>query len=505
MNQVSNNWKTYRMVALHEPGWRTLLWAVQWTHIGESYRPLYLWDLADREFNTTILQLQSANIATLAFPCFDGCYLPKQENEFVHTVLHELDAYLQREKQKRLRYLIHKTTENHRNLATFSVGEGWSRRVVVCYSHLRLDLGDESNTDSFYEAPRRGMGMQSSRTDLQPRPKPLAQRSGGNAKRPDKPIYVPRAARDRQRDSGSNLHGPPAGVDLDLPTLSFTSSGCTSTSESCSCCSSDTTEGTLSETQANTNQDSVPSNTTTSSAGHEDDLIRFSEEEPCPPAWDQTVSYFIALTLEDQTREAQEEEEEEHVAEEVLTEESSVSSSNVTSHQHHASHTTPAMDAASDAADFSQEIKAHLTETDVAIEHAHNDYSCFENVWINQGEFAHVIEIYDFPAMFKTGDLLDAFADYSDEGMKIKWVDNTHALGVFSSQSAALHALSIRHPLLKTCTLSDGSKKAKGKAIRRAEFIQPVKERPRTDSAVARRMVSRALGVQRGGTPSQRF
>lgn len=461
------------------------------------------------------MQLQSANIATLAFPCFDGCYLPKQENEFVHTVLHELDAYLQREKQKsvllfpplssRLRYLIHKTTENHRNLATFSVGEGWSRRVVVCYSHLRLDLGDESNTDSFYEAPRRGMGMQSSRTDLQPRPKPLAQRSGGNAKRPDKPIYVPRAARDRQRDSGSNLHGPPAGVDLDLPTLSFTSSGCTSTSESCSCCSSDTTEGTLSETQANTNQDSVPSNTTTSSAGHEDDLIRFSEEEPCPPAWDQTVSYFIALTLEDQTREAQEEEEEEHVAEEVLTEESSVSSSNVTSHQHHASHTTPAMDAASDAADFSQEIKAHLTETDVAIEHAHNDYSCFENVWINQGEFAHVIEIYDFPAMFKTGDLLDAFADYSDEGMKIKWVDNTHALGVFSSQSAALHALSIRHPLLKTCTLSDGSKKAKGKAIRRAEFIQPVKERPRTDSAVARRMVSRALGVQRGGTPSQRF
>lgn len=466
-------------------------------------------------FLTDKLKLQSANIATLAFPCFDGCYLPKQENEFVHTVLHELDAYLQREKQKsvllfpplssRLRYLIHKTTENHRNLATFSVGEGWSRRVVVCYSHLRLDLGDESNTDSFYEAPRRGMGMQSSRTDLQPRPKPLAQRSGGNAKRPDKPIYVPRAARDRQRDSGSNLHGPPAGVDLDLPTLSFTSSGCTSTSESCSCCSSDTTEGTLSETQANTNQDSVPSNTTTSSAGHEDDLIRFSEEEPCPPAWDQTVSYFIALTLEDQTREAQEEEEEEHVAEEVLTEESSVSSSNVTSHQHHASHTTPAMDAASDAADFSQEIKAHLTETDVAIEHAHNDYSCFENVWINQGEFAHVIEIYDFPAMFKTGDLLDAFADYSDEGMKIKWVDNTHALGVFSSQSAALHALSIRHPLLKTCTLSDGSKKAKGKAIRRAEFIQPVKERPRTDSAVARRMVSRALGVQRGGTPSQRF
>ncbi|KAK6321179.1 R3H and coiled-coil domain-containing protein 1 [Coregonus clupeaformis] len=470
--------------------------------------------------NLTYKVPTSPPLATLAFPCFDGCYLPKQENEFVHTVLHELDAYQQRGKQKsallfpplssRLRYLIHKTTENHRNLATFSVGEGWRRRVVVCYSHLRLDLGEESDTDSntsFYdEAPRRVMGMQSSRTDPQPRPNPLTRRSGGNTKRPDKAIYVPRAARDRQRDSGSSLHGPPAGVDLDLPlpTLSFNTSGCTSTSESCSCCSSDTPEGTPSETQANTNQDSLPSSTTTSSAGQEDDFIRFSVEEPCPwpPAWDQTVSYFMAMTLEDQTKEDQEEEE--HVAEEVLMEES-VGSSNVTSHQHHASHTTPAKDAASNAADFSQEIKAHLTETDVAIEHAHNDYSCFENVWINQDEFAHVIEIYDFPAMFKTGDLLDAFADHSDEGMKIKWVDNTHALGVFSSQSAALHALSIQHPLLKTRTLSDGSKQAKGKAIRRAEFIQPVKERPRTDSAVARRMVSRALGLQRGGAPSQRF
>ncbi|XP_029631622.1 R3H and coiled-coil domain-containing protein 1-like isoform X2 [Salmo trutta] len=105
-------------------------------------------------------------------------------------------------------------------------------------------------------------------------------------------------------------------------------------------------------------------------------------------------------------------------------------------HQHHASHTTPAKDAAGDAADFSQEITAHLT--DVAIEHAHNDYSCFGNVWINQDEYAHVIEIYDFPAMFKTDDLLDAFADYSDGGMKIKWMDNTRTLGVFSSQSAGM-------------------------------------------------------------------
>uniref|UniRef100_A0AAY4AGD6 Uncharacterized protein n=1 Tax=Denticeps clupeoides TaxID=299321 RepID=A0AAY4AGD6_9TELE len=133
---------------------------------------------------------------------------------------------------------------------------------------------------------------------------------------------------------------------------------------------------------------------------------------------------------------------------------------------------------------------------DVTIEHARNNYSTFENVWINYEDFAHVIEIYNFPAIFKTEDLVDAFAEFSEGGMKIKWVDNTHALGVFSCKTAASHALSIQHPLLNTRALSKGSKKAKAKAFRHSEFIQPVKERPRTDTAVARRMVTRALGIQ---------
>ncbi|TMS18801.1 R3H and coiled-coil domain-containing protein 1 [Larimichthys crocea] len=119
--------------------------------------------------------------------------------------------------------------------------------------------------------------------------------------------------------------------------------------------------------------------------------------------------------------------------------------------------------------DVTEEIKAQLKEAvSVSIEHAHNDYTIYVNVCvnINPDEFRHVIEIYDFPPLFKTDDLLDAFTEYSDGGMKIKWVDNTHALGVFSSESAATHALSICHPLLKTRTLADGSKTAKGKAMR---------------------------------------
>lgn len=93
--------------------------------------------------------------------------------------------------------------------------------------------------------------------------------------------------------------------------------------------------------------------------------------------------------------------------------------------------------------------------------------------------------------------------------------------------SSANHALSIAHPMLKARSLAEGSKRAKAKAFRSAgnsfssfqtssnrcffffyfifilddccfaEFIQPVKERPKTDCAVAQRMVTRALGLQK--------
>lgn len=65
---------------------------------------------------------------------------------------------------------------------------------------------------------------------------------------------------------------------------------------------------------------------------------------------------------------------------------------------------------------LSCQIKTHLKEAvTVSIEHVQNDYSMYENVYINPDEFRHVIEIYNFPHVFKTDDLLDAFAEYRYE------------------------------------------------------------------------------------------
>ncbi|KAI5932713.1 Coiled-coil domain-containing protein R3HCC1L [Manis javanica] len=111
-------------------------------------------------------------------------------------------------------------------------------------------------------------------------------------------------------------------------------------------------------------------------------------------------------------------------------------------------------------------------------------------------EFPHVIEIYDFPQEFRTEDLLRIFCSYHKKGFDIKWVDDTHALGVFSSPVTARDALGSKHTMVKIRPLSQATRAAKAKARAYAEFLQPAKERPETSAALARRLVISALGVR---------
>ncbi|XP_015249859.1 PREDICTED: R3H and coiled-coil domain-containing protein 1 [Cyprinodon variegatus] len=396
-----------------------------------------------------------------------------QENQFLLLTVDDLETYLQKGKFKtvllfpplpsRLRYLIHRTVEDIPELTTFSVGESWCRRVVVCPSELRVELEEDSDAEStscFSEAPRGSRATKES--NVKAKPSILSQNRA--PKRPDKPLYMPRAARERLSLQSSN--GSPANNDLK-----------SSAQISCSPADSHSSAKAAEQTsdRAFSGLEPCLADYVTATTESDSELCLQERIETLTPrlqekenaVWDQTQLSFSEMKLEEATGED---------LDKVETEEEST-----------------------DMDDVTKQIKMQLKERDVSIELVHNDYSIYENVFLNSDDFSHVIEIYDFPVIFKTEDILDAFTQYSDGGMKIKWVDDTHALGVFSSQEAALHALSICHPMLKARALFQGSKKAQGKAVRRAEFLQPVRERPRTDCAVAKRMVSRALGIRGRG------
>lgn len=69
----------------------------------------------------------------------------------------------------------------------------------------------------------------------------------------------------------------------------------------------------------------------------------------------------------------------------------------------------------------------------VRVASAESDYRPYQSIEERSNDGECVIEIYDFPAEFKTSDLINIFAAYRSKNFQIKWVDDTHALGVFPS------------------------------------------------------------------------
>lgn len=127
-----------------------------------------------------------------------------------------------------------------------------------------------------------------------------------------------------------------------------------------------------------------------------------------------------------------------------------------------------------------------------------------EDVDLSEDELSHIVEIYDFPTEFKTEDLLKLFQSYQQRGFDIQWVDETHALGLFSSSIAAREALRSKHPLMKLRPLSKSSSETKAKARSCSDYLLPAKERPETSAALARKLVIGALGVKSTLTKEQR-
>jgi len=123
------------------------------------------------------------------------------------------------------------------------------------------------------------------------------------------------------------------------------------------------------------------------------------------------------------------------------------------------------------------------------------DYSAFKTseTTLNLDQFGHVIELYDFPEHLKTNDLMSAFQAFTSR-WDIKWVDDTHALGVFSSADVAAEALAMQHPSIKSRPLNMATSQSKSKAKSVCEFLLPYKQRPATSTGPARRLLQWALG-----------
>lgn len=180
--------------------------------------------------------------------------------------------------------------------------------VLSYRGDVEEDSDLESNS-SLYEEPPMPRGRGEMAKAAEPKSQPLRNRG---PRRPDKALYMPRAARERL-----SFQGSPASTGQQRVTSPGSSGcGCTvssTTSGSCCLCSScsDATEVTRSSSGAN-QESLLPSTSDIDSAAadsrpscpqdqQEDVVLKLCEAAPCPspPALDQTVSYFMYMTLEE--------------------------------------------------------------------------------------------------------------------------------------------------------------------------------------------------------------
>uniref|UniRef100_A0A0K8VPK9 Growth inhibition and differentiation-related protein 88 n=1 Tax=Bactrocera latifrons TaxID=174628 RepID=A0A0K8VPK9_BACLA len=143
-----------------------------------------------------------------------------------------------------------------------------------------------------------------------------------------------------------------------------------------------------------------------------------------------------------------------------------------------------------------QELTASVGK--VKIELPKMDYSAYltKQSILNDEEFPHVLEVSNFPVEFKNHDLLMVFSQYKESGFDIKWVDDTHALAVFSSSRIAAEVLTMGHPFVVLKPLAEATIESRLKAKKCAASLQPYRQRPETCAALARRLVTGALGVR---------
>lgn len=116
---------------------------------------------------------------------------------------------------------------------------------------------------------------------------------------------------------------------------------------------------------------------------------------------------------------------------------------------------------------------------------------------MDEEEYGHILELYDFPVEFKNENIFGALKEViGHTDFDIKWVDDTHCLGVFASSSVASTVLSKNaNPFLKTRPLSKATAESRRRAQRIFSYLKPYKPRPQTTSFVASRLIGASLGL----------
>nr|XP_042141015.1 R3H and coiled-coil domain-containing protein 1 isoform X1 [Peromyscus maniculatus bairdii] len=515
---------------------------------------------------------------TLALLCLDGVFLSSAENDFVHRVQEELDRFLlQKQLSKvllfppvssRLRYLIHRTAETFDLLSSFSVGEGWKRRTVVCHLDIRVPSSDgpsgpcrpPASHPSKYRGPRYTSHQGAA---AGPRGAPGGRWHRG--RKPDQPLYVPRVRRRQDEPVAPSVPGlkgeaPVGGVseeprgagdpeaDPGVPMLvtqgtelpkspdsgyandSQLELGDTESSEN----PSEKEQGVETVLQQGSSsqlavEEENRSHLVQSLVDQEEEKGEGKERETVGKEEEEEVGKQKGMVHEEEEKMDEQkgmvhEEEEKmdeqkgmvHEEEEKMDEQKGKvheeeekmdeQKGKVHEEEEKVDEEEEKVDGAEeeedddmdhdDSSELLQEITANLTEKEIEIEKIHLDTSSFSEELPGERDLAHVVEIYDFKPTLKTEDLLATFSEFQEKGFKIQWVDDTHAIGIFPCQASAAEALAKDFSVLKIRPLTQGTKQSKLKALQRPKLLRLVKERPQTDSAVARRLVARALGLQ---------
>ncbi|KAF8642176.1 hypothetical protein HU200_067439 [Digitaria exilis] len=106
----------------------------------------------------------------------------------------------------------------------------------------------------------------------------------------------------------------------------------------------------------------------------------------------------------------------------------------------------------------------------------------------------HVLVLYDFSPSTRTTDLERIFEKFGDHhGVAIRWVNDTSALAVFRTPSAASEAQSCIPPRYKVRSLKENDDlltKIDGRDL------EPPKPRPKTSARTAQRLIAHGMGLK---------